>query len=47
MAKTRERRANQRDLLIPAAERSIAAGGLASLKSRDLAQAIGCSTGRN
>jgi len=45
MTKTQERRANQRDLLIQAAERSIAAGGLASLKSRDLAAAIGCSTG--
>jgi AcrR family transcriptional regulator len=45
MSKTQERRAHQRDLLIQAAERSIAAEGLAGLKSRDLAQAIGCSTG--
>src|SRR6266852_3088997 len=42
MSKTLERRDKLRDSLILAAERRIAAGGLAGLKTRDLARDIGC-----
>ncbi len=42
MSKTLERRDKLRDALILAAERRIAAGGLAGLKTRDLARDIGC-----
>jgi AcrR family transcriptional regulator len=45
MSKTLERREKLREDLIAAAERAIAAKGLAGLKSRDLAQEIGCSNG--
>jgi AcrR family transcriptional regulator len=45
MSKALERRAKLRNELILAAERSIAAGGLASLKTRDLARQIGCANG--
>jgi AcrR family transcriptional regulator len=40
-----ERRARQRDALIEAAERAMAAKGLAGLKTRDLAQEIGVANG--
>jgi len=40
-----ERRDRLRDALIGAAEQTIAAKGLAGLKSRDLARDIGCSNG--
>jgi AcrR family transcriptional regulator len=45
MSKTMERRAKLRESLIQAAERHIAAGGLAGLKTRELAQDIGCANG--
>ena len=45
MSKTLERRAKLREDLILAAERSISAGGLAGLKTRDLAREIGCANG--
>ena len=45
MSKTFERRDKLRDSLILAAERRIAAGGLAGLKTRDLARDIGCANG--
>jgi AcrR family transcriptional regulator len=40
-----EKRKKQRQELITAAERRIVAGGLAGLKSRDLARDIGCANG--
>jgi AcrR family transcriptional regulator len=45
MSKALERRAKLREALIRAAEKSIARGGLASLKTRDLAREIGCANG--
>jgi AcrR family transcriptional regulator len=45
MSKTMERRAKQREALVEAAERAIAAKGLAGLKTRDLAQEIGVANG--
>src|SRR2546428_14067626 len=45
MSKALERREKLRENLILAAERSISGGGLAALKSRELAQEIGCSNG--
>src|SRR5262245_32174173 len=45
MSKALERRAKLREDLILAAEQSIAAGGLAGLKTRDLAQRIGVANG--
>ncbi|TAI63696.1 TetR/AcrR family transcriptional regulator [Bradyrhizobium sp. Leo170] len=45
MSKALERRAKNRERLIEAAERSIAAGGLAGLKTRDLASEIGIANG--
>ncbi|MCA6110964.1 TetR/AcrR family transcriptional regulator [Bradyrhizobium cenepequi] len=45
MSKALERRAKNRDRLIAAAERSIAASGLAGLKTRDLASEIGIANG--
>src|SRR5215510_4482851 len=45
MSKALERRAKFREELILAAERSMAAGGLAGLKTRDLAREIGCANG--
>lgn len=45
MSKALERRAKLRESLILAAERRIAAGGLAGLKTRDLARDIGCANG--
>ena len=45
MSKALERRAKFRDALIVAAEESIAKGGLAALKTRDLAQRIGVANG--
>lgn len=45
MSKAMERRAKLRDALILAAERSIASGGLAGLKTRELAREIGCANG--
>ena len=45
MSKALERRAKLRENLILAAERSISAGGLASLKTRELAREIGCANG--
>ena|SRR5437870_1780858 len=45
MTKTLERRAKQREALIVAAERAMAAKGLAGLKSRDLAAEIGVANG--
>ena len=45
MSKALERRAKLRELLILTAERRIAAGGLAGLKTRDLARDIGCANG--
>jgi AcrR family transcriptional regulator len=45
MVKTLERRAKLREALILAAEKSIAAKGLAGLKTRDLAREIGCANG--
>src|SRR5215468_2433140 len=45
MSKALERRAKFRDALILAAEESIAKGGLAGLKTRDLAREIGVANG--
>ena len=45
MSKALERRAKLREDLILAAERSISAGGLAALKTRELAREIGCANG--
>ena len=45
MSKALERRAKLRENLILAAERSISAGGLAALKTRELAREIGCANG--
>src|SRR4029453_756479 len=45
MSKALERRAKFREELILAAERSIAAGGLAGLKTRELAREIGVANG--
>jgi AcrR family transcriptional regulator len=45
MSKALERRAKLREDLIQAAERSIAAGGLAGLKTRELAREIGVANG--
>src|SRR6201988_1862577 len=45
MSKTLERRAKQLEALISAAEKAIAAKGLAGLKSRDLARQIGVANG--
>ena len=45
MSKALERRAKLRESLIQAGERRIAAGGLAGLKTRDLARDIGCANG--
>ena len=45
MSKTLERRAKQLEALISAAEKAIAAKGLAGLKSRELAAEIGVANG--
>jgi AcrR family transcriptional regulator len=45
MSKALERREKLREALIVAAEKSIAAGGLAGLKTRDLARQIGVANG--
>jgi AcrR family transcriptional regulator len=45
MSKALERRAKLREDLILAAERSISAGGLPALKTRELAREIGCANG--
>lgn len=45
MSKPLEKRAKLREALILAAERSIAAGGLAALRTRELAREIGCANG--
>src|SRR5262249_39811485 len=45
MSKALERRAKNRERLIEAAERSIAASGFAGLKTRDLASEIGIANG--
>jgi AcrR family transcriptional regulator len=45
MSKALERRAKLREALILAAEKSIAAKGLAGLKTRELARDIGCANG--
>ena len=45
MSKTLERRTKQREALILAAEKAVAAKGLAGLKSRELAQKIGVANG--
>ena len=45
MTKTLERRAKQREALIAAAEKAIAAKGLSGLKSRELAAEIGVANG--
>ena len=45
MSKALERREKLRESLIEAAEQSIAARGLAGLKTRDLARQIGCANG--
>lgn len=45
MSKTLERRAKQRETLIVAAEKAIAAKGLSGLKSRELAAEIGVANG--
>ena len=45
MSKALERRTKLRESLILAAQRRIAAGGLAGLKTRDLARDIGCANG--
>ena len=45
MTKTLERRAKQREALIAAAEKAIAAKGLSGLKSRELASRIGVANG--
>ena len=45
MSKALERRAKLREALIEAAEHAISAKGLAGLKTRELAQEIGCANG--
>jgi AcrR family transcriptional regulator len=45
LSKALERRAKLRESLILAAERSISSGGLAALKTRELAREIGCANG--
>jgi AcrR family transcriptional regulator len=45
MSKALERRQKLRESLILAAEKSISAGGLAALKTRELAREIGCANG--
>src|ERR1700682_5101619 len=45
MSKALERRAKLRESLIVAAERSVNAGGLAGLRTRELAREIGCANG--
>ncbi len=45
MSNTLERRTKLRESLIVAAERSISSGGLAALKTRELAREIGCANG--
>jgi AcrR family transcriptional regulator len=45
MSKALERREKLREALILAAEKSISAGGLAGLKTRELAREIGCANG--
>src|ERR1700688_2703362 len=45
MSKSLERRAKLRESLIDAAERAVAAKGLAGLKTRELAREIGCANG--
>src|SRR5204863_1950004 len=45
MSKALERRTKLREDLIQAAEQSISAGGLAALKTRELAREIGCANG--
>jgi AcrR family transcriptional regulator len=45
MSKALQRRAKLREALIEAAERAIAAKGLSGLKTRELAQEIGCANG--
>ena len=45
MSKALERREKLRESLILAAERSVNAGGLAALKTRELAREIGCANG--
>jgi AcrR family transcriptional regulator len=45
MSKSLERRTKLREALVLAAERSINAGGLAALKTRELAREIGCANG--
>src|SRR5258705_3728805 len=45
MSKALERRTKLRESLILAAEKSISAGGLAGLKTRELAREIGCANG--
>ena len=45
MSKALERRAKLREDLVLAAEKSVATGGLAGLKTRDLARQIGCANG--
>src|SRR6266705_2430779 len=45
MSKALERRAKLREELILAAEQSMSAGGLAGLKTRELARDIGCANG--
>src|SRR4030088_3339027 len=45
MIKALERRQKLREALILAAERAISAGGLAGLKTRELAREIGCANG--
>jgi AcrR family transcriptional regulator len=45
MSKALERRTKLRESLIEAAERAIAARGLAGVRSRELAQEIGCANG--
>jgi AcrR family transcriptional regulator len=45
MSKALERRTKLREHLILAAEKSISGGGLAALKTRELAREIGCANG--
>jgi AcrR family transcriptional regulator len=45
MSNALERREKLREALVLAAERSIAAGGLAGLRTRELAREIGCANG--
>src|SRR5258707_7065749 len=44
-AKTADRRQELRSALIEAADRAIAAGGLAALRARELAEEVGCAVG--